>query len=63
MDDNDSRQITLRLTPHGDAASVAWEADVIGRRVSTFHPPYPANLLPLVIRALDAESTPNRGSA
>jgi nucleoside phosphorylase len=54
-----SLPVTLRLVPRGDAVQVTWEADVIGRRASVFHPPYDAAMLPLVIKALDAAQFPS----
>lgn len=47
--------LTLHLMPQKkNEALIIWEADVIGRRVSTFRFPYKISTLPLVIKALDA---------
>jgi hypothetical protein len=46
--------LVLRIADQGDHATIIWEADVIGRRQSTFRLPYDAATLPVVIKALDA---------
>jgi len=45
---------TLRITEQGAQAGIIWEADVIGRRQSTFRSPYDGVTLPVVIKGLDA---------
>jgi hypothetical protein len=54
--------LTLRLVPDGDMARVIWEADILGRRASTFYPPYDAATLPLVIKALDSVQWPTHSA-
>jgi hypothetical protein len=51
--------LILRITPQGASAQITWEADVLGRRTSTFHSPYDSATLPLVIKALDAAQWPD----
>jgi tetratricopeptide (TPR) repeat protein len=55
----ESDPLAIRLVPRGEAVEVTWEADVLGRRVSDFRPPYDAAMLPLVIKALDAVQRPS----
>lgn len=47
--------LTLRFQPEADGAAVMWEADGLGLRRSSFRTPYDVGLLPLVLRALEAE--------
>jgi len=55
-----SLALTLRFLR--DEAAVLWESDVLGPRRSSFQPPFEAEALPLVLRALEAEQhgTPGR---
>jgi CheY-like chemotaxis protein len=52
-------QVALDFHLHGSSAQITWRSSLIGRRVTPFAPPYTAEQLPLVIRALDALQYPN----
>jgi CHAT domain len=46
--------LTLRFLSVGRVFQINWEANEIGTRTSSFRSPYSAQLLPLIVKALDA---------
>lgn len=52
------KPITLRFIPQDSGAQIIWEADIFGRSISGFAPPYDTADLPLVLKALDAAQWP-----
>lgn len=52
-------QVTLRFEPLKSGAKITWEGFALGRATSKFTLPYPAQVLPIVIKALDAAQHPN----
>ncbi len=53
--------LALRLLPRSDGATVLWETANLGSHQSHLTPPYEAEALPAVLRALDAAQTGGAG--
>ncbi|MBP1468312.1 CHAT domain-containing protein [Candidatus Chloroploca sp. M-50] len=53
-----SDQLTLRFTPTRDGARIRWESVAGGTRTSSLVVPYASDVLPTVLKALDAAQRP-----